>query len=64
MTDRRHNLEVVEQFFSAGRELDRTSLMSDDCEWWNGMGKFPGAPGQTRHPGSKPKKSKRKSKRR
>ena len=45
--DRQHNLEVVEQFFSGPRDLDRLSLMSDDCEWFNGMGKFPAAPGQT-----------------
>ena len=38
---REHNLEVVEQFFSGPRELDRLSLMSDDCEWFNGIGKFP-----------------------
>jgi len=44
---REHNLEVVEQFFSGPRELDRLSLMSDDCEWFNGIGKFPAAPGQT-----------------
>src|SRR4051794_34704341 len=42
-----HNLEVVEQFFSGPRDLDRLSLMSDDCEWFNGIGKFPAAPGQT-----------------
>ena len=45
--DRQHNLEVVEQFFSGPRDLDRLSLMSDDCEWFNGIGKFPAAPGQT-----------------
>jgi nitroreductase/ketosteroid isomerase-like protein len=44
---RARQLDVVEQFFSGPRELDRLSLMSDDVEWWNGMGKFPGAPGQT-----------------
>ena len=46
-TDRERNLEVVEQFFSGPRDLDRLSLMSDDCEWFNGIGKFPAAPGQT-----------------
>ena len=46
-TDRQRNLEVVEQFFSGPRDLDRLSLMSDDCEWFNGIGKFPAAPGQT-----------------
>ena len=44
---RTQNLDVVERFFASGPELDRTSVMSEDCEWWNGMGKFPGAPGQT-----------------
>ncbi len=46
-SDRARHLEVVEQFFSGPRELDRLSLMSDDCEWFNGIGKFPAAPGQT-----------------
>jgi nitroreductase len=46
-TDRARNLEVVQQFFSGPRDLDRLSLMSDDCEWFNGIGKFPAAPGQT-----------------
>ncbi len=46
-TERERNLEVVEQFFSGPRDLDRLSLMSDDCEWFNGIGKFPAAPGQT-----------------
>jgi nitroreductase len=45
--DRARNLEVVEQFFSGPRDLDRLSLLSDDCEWFNGIGKFPAAPGQT-----------------
>ena len=47
MSDRVHNLGVVEQFFGGGRDLDRLSLMAEDCEWWNGIGKFPSAPGQT-----------------
>jgi nitroreductase/ketosteroid isomerase-like protein len=47
MATREQQLEVVEQFFGGPRELDRLSLMSDDVEWWNGLGKFPGAPGQT-----------------
>jgi nitroreductase len=46
-SDREHNLEVVDQFFTGPRDLDRLSLMSDDCEWFNGIGKFPAAPGQT-----------------
>ena len=46
-TDRARNLDVVERFFSGPRDLDRLSLMSDDCEWFNGIGKFPAAPGQT-----------------
>jgi nitroreductase/ketosteroid isomerase-like protein len=45
--NRDHNLHVVEQFFGGPRDLDRLTLMSADCEWWNGLGKFPTAPGQT-----------------
>ena len=45
MSDR--NKSAVEQFFVAGREVDRLSFMTDDVEWWNGLGKFPAAPGQT-----------------
>src|SRR5690606_15088329 len=40
-------LAVVDQMFVGPAELDRLSLMSDDVEWWNGIGKFPAAPGQT-----------------
>jgi nitroreductase/ketosteroid isomerase-like protein len=47
MATREQQLEAVDQFFDGPRELDRLSLMSDDVEWWNGLGKFPGAPGQT-----------------
>ena len=42
-----HHLHVVKQFFDGPRDLDRLSLLSDDCEWFNGIGKFPAAPGQT-----------------
>ena len=45
MSDR--NKSAVEQFFVAGREVDRLSFMTEDIEWWNGLGKFPAAPGQT-----------------
>ena len=41
------NESTVEQFFVAGREVDRLTFMTDDVEWWNGLGKFPSAPGQT-----------------
>jgi len=41
------NEAAVEQFFVAGREVDRLSFMSEDVEWWNGLGEFPAAPGQT-----------------
>ncbi|HEX7096505.1 MAG TPA: nitroreductase family protein [Acidimicrobiales bacterium] len=44
---RERQLEVVTQFFEGPRDLDRLSLMSDDVEWWNGIGKFSSAPGQT-----------------
>jgi nitroreductase/ketosteroid isomerase-like protein len=47
MGTREQQLKVVDDFFDGPRELDRLSLMSDDVEWWNGLGKFPGAPGQT-----------------
>lgn len=47
MGERQHQLDVVAQFFEGSRDLDRLSLMSDDVEWWNGLGKFPAAPGQT-----------------
>jgi hypothetical protein len=47
MATREEQLHAVDQFFDGPRELDRLSLMSDDVEWWNGLGKFPGAPGQT-----------------
>ena len=41
------NKAAVEQFFVAGREVDRLSFMTDDVVWWNGLGKFPAVPGQT-----------------
>lgn len=44
-------LDVVEQFFTGPRTLDRLSLLSDDVQWWNGLGEFPGAPGKTRFVG-------------
>jgi nitroreductase/ketosteroid isomerase-like protein len=47
MATRDQQLKVVDDFFDGPRDLDRLSLMSDDVEWWNGLGKFPGAPGQT-----------------
>ena len=47
MATREQQLKAVDDFFDGPRELDRLSLMSDDVEWWNGLGKFPGAPGQT-----------------
>jgi nitroreductase/ketosteroid isomerase-like protein len=47
MATRDEQLKAVDDFFDGPRELDRLSLMSDDVEWWNGLGKFPGAPGQT-----------------
>jgi nitroreductase/ketosteroid isomerase-like protein len=45
--DRTRHLAVVDQFFDGPRSLDRLSLLSADVEWWNGIGKFPSAPGQT-----------------
>ncbi len=47
MATSEQQLKAVDDFFDGPRDLDRLSLMSDDVEWWNGLGKFPGAPGQT-----------------
>ncbi|MCD9623276.1 nitroreductase family protein [Rhabdothermincola sp. EGI L10124] len=47
MGQRDSRLAVVEQFFEGPRQLDRLDLMTDDVEWWNGLGRFPAAPGQT-----------------
>lgn len=47
MPTRDQMLAVVDDFFDGPATLDRLSLMSDDVEWWNGMGRFPVAPGQT-----------------
>jgi len=47
MATRDEQLAVVEQFFEGPADLDRLSLMHDDVEWWNGLGRFPSAPGQT-----------------
>jgi nitroreductase/ketosteroid isomerase-like protein len=47
VTTSEQQLDVVRQFFEGPRDLDRLSLMSDDVEWWNGLAKFPAAPGQT-----------------
>ena len=44
-TDRDAQVAVVEQFFEGPPDLDRLSLLHDDCEWWNGIGRFPSAPG-------------------
>lgn len=46
--DRQQQLrDAVGAFFEGPRDLDRLTLMSDDVEWWNGLGKFPAAPGKT-----------------
>lgn len=47
MGDRDARLAVVAQFFEGPRDLDRLSLLAEGCEWWNGLGEFPAAPGQT-----------------
>ncbi len=47
MADRDHQLDVVERFFTGPRELDRLTLLAENCEWWNGIGTFPTAAGQT-----------------
>jgi nitroreductase len=41
------NEATVHAFFEGPRDLDRLSLLAPDCEWWNGLGRLPGAEGQT-----------------
>ncbi len=38
---------AVQLFFEGPRELDRLGLLAPDCRWWNGLGRLPGAEGQT-----------------
>jgi nitroreductase/ketosteroid isomerase-like protein len=40
------NTETATRFFEGDRSLDRTLLLAEDCVWWNGMGRLPGAEGQ------------------
>src|SRR3954453_18954499 len=47
MVDRVAQMAAVEQFFDGPPDLDRLSLLRDDCEWWNGIGTFPSAPRRT-----------------
>ncbi len=47
MATRDEQLAAVGQFFEGGPEIDRLTLMTEDVEWWNGLGRFPSAPGQT-----------------
>ena len=47
MGNQEAQIAVVQQFFEGPPDLDRLSLLHDDCEWWNGIGTFPSAPGQT-----------------
>jgi nitroreductase len=47
VNDRDHHLDTVDRFFNGPLDIDRLSFMSDDCEWFNGLGKFPAAPGVT-----------------
>jgi nitroreductase len=39
--------ETVRLFFEGDRSVDRLALLADDCVWWNGMGRIPGAEGTT-----------------
>ena len=39
--------EVVRLFFEGDRSIDRLSLLSERCVWWNGLGRLPGAEGRT-----------------
>jgi len=40
-------VETVQRFFEGDRSIDRLSLLAEDCVWWNGMGRLPGAEGVT-----------------
>ncbi len=40
-------VETVRLFFEGDRSVDRLSLLADDCVWWNGLGRLPGAEGET-----------------
>jgi nitroreductase/ketosteroid isomerase-like protein len=41
------NIENAGLFFEGDRSLDRASLLTEECVWWNGMGRLPGAEGTT-----------------
>ena len=43
--------EVVRLFFEGDRSIDRLSLLSERCVWWNGLGRLPGAEGRTEFTG-------------
>ena len=39
--------ETVRLFFEGDRSVDRLALLADNCVWWNGLGRIPGAEGTT-----------------
>jgi nitroreductase len=39
--------ETVRLFFEGDRSVDRLGLLAETCRWWNGLGRLPGAEGQT-----------------
>ena len=43
---RARNTDAATRFFEGERSLDRTSLLAEDCVWWNGMGRLPSAEGK------------------
>ena len=45
------NRETVRLFFEGDRSVDRLSLLSETCVWWNGLGRLPGAEGRTEFAG-------------
>lgn len=48
---RSRNLEAARLLFEGDRSLDRLSLLAEDCVWWNGLGRLPGAEGTTEFAG-------------
>lgn len=47
MDTQERNKATIARMFESPPEFDRLTLFADDVEWWNGIGKFPSAPGQT-----------------
>jgi ketosteroid isomerase-like protein len=47
----RRNIATVNAMFSAGPELDRSTLFAEDATWWNGLPLLPSNVGETEHRG-------------